>query len=138
MERDVMIKSLKQNVIPVLREQGFKGSFPHLYRKLENKTDLIMFQFSNWGGVLYVEISLCPSEGIIDSITGKHIPVNKVKVYQVVGGNTDSFSRIRIGKDTNGTFEFNSHNSDEVSYKILPSLEEAEKWWGTYPIWWNN
>ena len=27
-ERDAMIKSLKQQVIPTIRERGFKGSFP--------------------------------------------------------------------------------------------------------------
>ncbi|MFP5116011.1 DUF4304 domain-containing protein [Bacillaceae bacterium C204] len=135
-ERDAMVKSLKEVVIPVLRERGFKGSFPHFYRKLENQTDLIMFQFSMWGGVLYVEISKCPSEGYTN-ISGKHIPPNKVKVYQVGGGGSP-FNRPRIGKETNYTFEFNKDNTGEVSQKIFNSLEEAEEWWSSYPNWWNN
>ncbi|MGM0875889.1 MAG: DUF4304 domain-containing protein [Bacillota bacterium] len=46
-ERDAMINSLKQIVIPILRERGFKGSFPHFYRKLDNQTDLLMFQVNS-------------------------------------------------------------------------------------------
>lgn len=64
LERNAMIASLKKTVIPRLRENGFKGSFPHFYRKTEQRADLLMFQFSMWGGVLYVEISKCPQKDI--------------------------------------------------------------------------
>ncbi|USK68531.1 DUF4304 domain-containing protein [Peribacillus asahii] len=137
-KRDAMIKSLKKVVIPVLRERGFKGSYPHFYRKLENQTDLIMFQFSMWGGVLYVEISKCSSEGYIN-YSGKHILPNKVRVYDIGGLGDDGLPhRTRIGKEINGTFEFKEHNTEEVSRKVVNSLEEAEEWWSSHPNWWNN
>ena len=133
-EREAMINSLKQQVIPTLRERGFKGSFPHYYRKSENQTDLLMFQFSIWGGVLYVEISKCPTIGYTDEISGKHIPLNKLKVYQIGGGSP--FNRTRIGKDKGGSFEFELINTDKVSRIINHSLKEAEEWWSSHPNWW--
>lgn len=135
-ERDAMIKSLKQKVIPTLRERGFKGSFPHFYRKSENQIELIMFQFSRWGSVLYVEVSKCPPAGYVDEMSDKHIPPNRVKVYQIGGGSP--FNRTRIGKEVENSFEFNKQDTEEVSLKIINSLVEAEEWWSTYPNWWNN
>jgi hypothetical protein len=131
-ERETMINSLKKNVIPTLRERGFKGSFPHFYRSLENQTDLLMFQFSQWGGTLYVEISKCPLNGST-GFKDQQIPVNKIKVYQVVG---NSFKdRHRIGPDPR--FEFSINNTEEVAKNIQKSLIEAEDWWKGHPNWLN-
>lgn len=47
-----MDTALKQIVIPILREQGFKGSLPHFRRVNENKIALITFQFNRWGSHL--------------------------------------------------------------------------------------
>ncbi|WNS79545.1 DUF4304 domain-containing protein [Domibacillus sp. DTU_2020_1001157_1_SI_ALB_TIR_016] len=138
LERDAMIKSLKEIVIPVLRELRFKGSFPHFYRKLEERADLLMFQFSMWGEALYVEISKCPSEGHVDR-SGKHIPLNKVKVYDVDVFDGDGLPyRIRIGKEEKGMFEFNKDNTDKISWLIRNALSEAEEWWNSSPNWWSS
>ncbi|WP_416144598.1 DUF4304 domain-containing protein [Planococcus koreensis] len=134
-ERDAMINSLKKTVIPRLREKGFKGSFPHFYRKTEERADLLMFQFSMWGGVLYVEISKCPPEGCTDS-SDEFYPLNKMKVYFVTGGSP--MNRQRIGKNVNGMFEFDKDNTDQAALQIEESLTEAEEWWGSYPEWWKN
>ncbi|WP_350163607.1 DUF4304 domain-containing protein [Priestia megaterium] len=66
-----------------MRDRGFKGSFPHFYRELENRVDLLMFQFSAWRGVLYVEVSKCSPEVHIDVSETFYTP-NKVKVYNKV------------------------------------------------------
>jgi len=65
--------------------------------------------------------------------SGKHIPPNKVKVYQIWGGSP--LNTPRIGKETDYTFEFNKDNTGEVSQKIFYSLEEAKEWWSSYPNW---
>ncbi|WP_394531694.1 hypothetical protein C1N83_24365 [Priestia aryabhattai] len=104
-ERDNMINSLRKNVIPTLRDRGFKGSFPHFYRKLENRVDLLMFQFSAWGGVLYVEVSKCSPEGHIDVSETFYTP-SKVKVY-----NIDTAHRQRLGKEIDEMFKFNKDNT---------------------------
>ncbi|HWO95635.1 MAG TPA: DUF4304 domain-containing protein [Bacillus sp. (in: firmicutes)] len=129
-ERDAMINSLKQIVIPTLRGRGFKGSFPHFYRKLENQIDLLMFQFSQWGESLYVEISKCPPNGRT-GYGDQQIPLNKIKVYQVMGKSPND--RHRIGED----FEFSFNNNDKVAKEIKKSLAEAEDWWEGHPNWWN-
>jgi hypothetical protein len=135
LERDAMISSLKKIVIPRLSELGFKGSFPHFYRKTEERADLLMFQFSMWGGVLYVEISKCPPEGYRE-ISGEFRPLNKMKVYFVTGGSF--LNRQRIGKNDKGRFEFNKDNTDQLALRINESLHEAEEWWESYPDWWKN
>lgn len=136
LEKDAMIVSLKNIVVPELREKGFKGSFPHFYRKTEERADLLMFQFSMWDRVLYIEISKCPLEGYKDDITGELRAPNKVKVYQIGGGSP--FNRIRIGKEVDDTFRFTVENSAEVARQIKRSLAEAEEWWSSYPDWWKN
>ena len=132
-ERETMVNSLKKLVIPTLKERGFKGSFPHFYRKFENQTDLLMFQFSQWVGTLYVEISKCPLNGST-GFQEQQIPVNKIKVYQVVGNSFND--RNRIGPDLG--FEFSISNTDEVAKNIKKSLDEAEDWWKEHPNWWND
>jgi hypothetical protein len=132
-ERETMINSLKKYVFPTLRERGFKGSFPHFYRKLENQTDLLMFQFSQWGGTLYIEISKCPLNGST-GYKDQQIPVNKIKVYQVVGNSFND--RHRIGPDLG--FEFSINNTEEIARNIQKSLVEGEDWWRVHPNWWND
>lgn len=129
-ERDNMINSLRKNVIPAMRNRGFKGSFPHFYRKLEDHVDLLMFQFSAWGGVLYIEISKCSPEGYTDVSKTFYKP-NKVKVY-----NIDIEHRQRLGKDLYEMFEFNKDNTELISLAVRNALEEAEDWWDSSANWW--
>lgn len=126
LERSEMIRSLNEIVFPVLKERGFKGNFPHFYRKWKERTDLLMFQLDGYSKVLSVEISKCPSRDYLDS-TGKSIPSNKLKVYQI------GVNRTGIGE---GAFQFNDKNTEEVSRKVLYSFKEAEEWWDTHPNWW--
>lgn len=74
--------AIKKNIVPVLREQGFKGSFPHFRRKNKNHIDLITFQFNTWGGSFVVELATSPLEGMIMS-WGEEIPANKVTAHHV-------------------------------------------------------
>ncbi|WP_377520238.1 DUF4304 domain-containing protein [Priestia megaterium] len=129
-ERDNMINSLRKNVIPIMRNCGFKGSFPHFYRQLEDRVDLLMFQFSAWGGVLYIEISKCSPEGHTDVSKAFHAP-NKVKIY-----NIDIEHRQRLGKGLNEMFEFNKDNTELISLAVKDALKEAEEWWDSSTNWW--
>lgn len=132
---DLMRTSLKEIVVPYLREKGFKGSGNHFRRSLPNRTDLLIFQFSMWGGGLYVEISKCSPEGYVDR-EGKHYPANKVRVYDIYGGSF--LNRHRLDKHSpQQLFEFDEHNTDEVAQLILSSIqEEAEEWWENHLNWW--
>ncbi len=50
--RDEMIAELKRVVVPVLRELGFRGSFPPFRRTGDTRVDLLLFQFSAMSFVL--------------------------------------------------------------------------------------
>jgi hypothetical protein len=54
---EVMKRTLKDRVVPVLRARGFTGSFPTLTRRRAETTDRINFQFSQWGGGFYVNVN---------------------------------------------------------------------------------
>ncbi|MBY6037146.1 hypothetical protein KUV80_10790 [Fictibacillus nanhaiensis] len=70
----------------------------NLMNKRSRDYGIRMFQFSMYGGVLYVEISKCPSEGYTEETSEKHIPPKKIKVYQIGGGSP--YNRTRIGFNT--------------------------------------
>ena len=67
-ERTRMIETLNEHVVPVLRERGFKGSFPHFRRPTERGIHLLTFQFDKWGGGFAVEVAACPPDGITDAL----------------------------------------------------------------------
>jgi hypothetical protein len=54
-----MRKALQVIVVPVLRERGFTGSFPHFRRRRQKGIDLLTFQFDKYGGGFVVEIAVC-------------------------------------------------------------------------------
>jgi Domain of unknown function (DUF4304) len=57
--RELMDVALKTSVVPVLRESGFTGSYPHLRRVHVTHVDLLTFQFDVNGGGFQIEISRC-------------------------------------------------------------------------------
>jgi hypothetical protein len=56
-QRQKMLKSLNENVIPILIQRGFTGKFPHYRRELENRIELLVFMTDKYGGAFTVEIS---------------------------------------------------------------------------------
>nr|WP_319490991.1 DUF4304 domain-containing protein [uncultured Desulfobacter sp.] len=88
---------LKSDLVPKLREIGFKGSFPHFRRSRENRNELITFQFDKYGtGDFVIEIASAPL-GDFSTYWGKIIPQNKLRA-------NDLNERLRIGAS--------SHNAD--------------------------
>ena len=63
-ERDRMIETLKEYVIPVLRERRIQRSFPHFRSPTERTIQLLTFQFDKWGGGFTFEIASCPPDGV--------------------------------------------------------------------------
>ncbi len=61
--RKEMIKYLSELVIPILREKGLKGSFPHFRRITNDKINLLTFQFDRHGGGFVIEIANCQPNG---------------------------------------------------------------------------
>jgi len=88
-QRKEMLAALKEVVVPVLRQQGFKGSLNHFRRMNENNIDLITFQFNKWGGSFIVELAVCPKEGTT-MLWGDKILPNKVNAHHM-------YERYRLG-----------------------------------------
>jgi hypothetical protein len=83
--RDRMIAALKETVVPMLRDMGFSGSFPHFRRVREKQIDLLTFQFNRYGGSFVVEVAFCAPDGFMTH-WGEHIPPNKVRAHDIHPG----------------------------------------------------
>src|SRR5688572_17509493 len=81
-EREKMIATLKEYLVPVLKARGFKGAFPHFRRPTDTAIHLLTFQFDKRGGGFVVEIASCPIGGVMMH-WGKHIPPAKVTAQHV-------------------------------------------------------
>lgn len=126
MKPDAMMASLKNLVVPVLRERGFKGSFPHFRRLKNDQIDLLTFQFDRHGGGFVIEISKCPPEGFTTA-WGKQILPNKVTAW-------DMNERHRLGAPAGGDhwFRFDDGTpTDRVASSAVSHLGEADLWWST-------
>ena len=134
LERDEMIKALRDMTIPHLRKLGFRGTFPHFRRMGKTGVDLMSFQFDRHGGGFVIEISKCPPDGITTA-WGEHIPAHKVTALDL---NPDE--RIRIqpkqGGSTSDWFRYDTkpflvQNNIYVSVarSVIPLLEKANTLW---------
>jgi len=85
-DKDKMISVLNEVVVPVLRSKGFSGSFPHFRRILNDRVDLLMFQFNRYGGSFVVEVARAPVKGLI--VNGKRIPPEKLNLYHTLSLNS--------------------------------------------------
>jgi Domain of unknown function (DUF4304) len=126
--RDQMIQALKDVVVPLLRERGFTGAFPHFRRRRPERIDLFTFQFDRHGGGFIIEIGRCEPSGFTTH-WGKQIPPAKVTAWDLppkqrgriqpsVGSGTDSWFRF-----DGGGAEIFTHTAESV----VPFVEQAEK-----------
>jgi hypothetical protein len=122
--RDEMIAALKRVAIPVIREFGFKGSFPHFRRESGSRIDLLTFQFSQWGGRFVVEVGSFLASGHV--LAGRVIPSGDVRMRHLL-------SRLRLGASNEHTdhwFDFDSGDYDTVAGSVVPYLRgQAVEWW---------
>ena len=131
-ERETMNQKLKEEVVPVLRNNEFKGTFPHFYRETGLHVDLLTFQFRSGGGSFVVEISYA-DPSLKNVYIEQETPPNKLRVSQT----TD---RLRLGSDgekKDHWFDFESGNI--ITRKSRPGRlartvikliqEQAIPWW---------
>ncbi len=117
-KRSEMDKEIKANIVPILKEKGFKGSYPHYQRKLEKYIQVLGFQFSQFGPSFYIEIGTTSYDGVT-IYGGRHIPADKVKYYQAK-------NRKRIGEQP---FDFENEDFSRVIQSITKSIPEIDSWW---------
>lgn len=147
-----MIASLKEIVVPRLRERGFRGSFPHFRRPTDRQIELLSFQFDRNGGGFVIEISRCPPGGIT-TYWGKEIPPDKVtphdlhpderqRLQPLEGGGTDSWFRFDSRPQPSRGFVdlfwkllFGSAEPPmsypSIAQSVIPFLDQADKWYAS-------
>ena len=134
--RKEMIKSLSEIVIPVLREKGFKGSFPHFRRMRNDRINLLTFQFDKWGGGFVIEISNCQPNGFTTS-WGKKIEPNKLTAHDIHPSNRKRIQSNRQTdySDSGDWFRYDKNclfgleTYKKVSQEVLSKLDIAEDYW---------
>jgi len=133
--RKEMVINLSDIVIPVLRQKGFKGSFPHFRRITIDRINLLTFQFDRSGGGFVIEITNCQPNGFTTS-WGTKIEPNKLTAH-------DLFNRKRIqsNMDTTSSLTEDWFRYDKkylfgfgdiykkVCKDVLSKLDIAEDYW---------
>ena len=126
--RDQMSQALKDVVVPVLRDRGFTGSFPHFRRRRQEHIDLFTFQFDRNGGGFIIEIARCQPEGFTTH-WGKQIAPQKVTAWDL-----PPKQRARIqpsaGSGTDSWFRFDGAAADiftRTAKSVVPFVEQAER-----------
>jgi len=125
---------LKAIVVPTLRELGFKGSFPHFHRPIDNHIDLLFFQFRLDGSSFIVEISYADPKRT-NVYFRPEVPVSKLQVPSTT-------KRYRLGKGQekggdgtwfeldHGRFTTQSRHFKNIAISVNELLlREAMPWW---------
>lgn len=124
-DSEEMRKLLRDQVVPVLRDRGFKGSFPHFRRANTTRLDLLSFQFSQFGPDLYIEVASCDPEGYT-APDGTLVPHDRVRTYHV------GRHRARIGPLPALSFEGIAGTPDaaKIAKVITDAIQvQGELWW---------
>ena len=134
-DRKQMESDLKEHCVPFLKERGFKGSFPNLYRESEGFVSLINFQFFSSGGSFCINLSY--TEPSRDNVSfKKETEAKKLKVSQ-------TRERVRLGSENlkgDNWFSFGKTSYGEFRGDPIPPRElterintlitnQAEPWW---------
>jgi hypothetical protein len=104
---DLMMEALKKQLLPVLRERGFKGRFPHFRRAGRDRIDFVMIQFRRGGGSFTINIGQSGPQGI-DRGPWADLPVEKLTV-----GHLTTRSRISTGFLDGQWFEFGPNSYED-------------------------
>lgn len=131
-DRERMIATLQARVVPVLRERGFRGSFPHFRRLTDTGLHLLTFQFDKWGGGFVVEVAWCPAEGVLGQ-GGAQIPPGEVTTRHVSRrlrlGAADEESDHWFRYDRRGWLSWGDPYA-KAAREVLPFLDgQAEDYW---------
>jgi len=134
-ERAEMEEQLKQDCVPLLLKQGFKGTFPNFYRDVDGFVSLINFQFYSASGSFCVNLSYADRarENIYfrKETEPKKLTVSQARVHVRLGAeNLVGDKWFSFGKTTYGAFRGEPESPSEITAEINRLiLEDAIPWW---------
>ncbi|MEW5823480.1 MAG: DUF4304 domain-containing protein [Pseudomonadota bacterium] len=137
-DRPAMEKVLKEECIPFLREHGFKGSFPDLYRDIDGFVSLINFQFYSAGGSFCVNISFADRqrENIFfkKETEPKKLKVSQAKKHARLGAqNLVGDHWFSFGKTSYGEYRGTPQSPSEIASEVNNLISEvALPWWAQH------
>lgn len=114
----LMDEQLKRIVVPYLREIGFKGRYPTLYRAGDNGTDLIDFQFHKNERSLAVNLARVRP--------GVTTPPAKMRFAATLGDGRKRLGDRWFRPDT--WFDFSNGGCFETAEKVRRLLASRDHW----------
>jgi hypothetical protein len=135
--REHMTAALKETFVPMLRQKGFVGSFPHFRRQLDNRIDFLNVQFAREGGRFCLNIGQTGPKGLQDPAWPG------LAIAETTVGHLRHRSRVHRGFFLKQWFDFGPRSYDPPKSAKAPSYYEAiaaeavrafekdgEKWFG--------
>jgi hypothetical protein len=127
--RELITKELKARCVSFLREHGFKGSFPNLYRVSASFVSLINFQFFSAGGSLCVNLSFVGPNGenkaVGTALAVEQLRIMHTRVHRRLGsaqlGDDRWFS---FGRTSYGTFRGEPKPAAQIAEEVRALLEQ--------------
>jgi hypothetical protein len=133
--RKEMVKSLSETVVPVLRQKGFKGSFPHFRRVKTDRINLLTFQFDRNGGGFVIEITNCQPNGFTTS-WGQKIEPNKLTAHDIFNRKRIQYNMDTPNSSTDDWFRYDKKYLfgfgdiyKKVCKDVLSKFPIAEEYW---------
>ena len=117
--RDQMMAALKNAFVPMLREKGFVGSFPHFRRTLDTRIDFLDVQFAREGGRFCLNIGQTEPEGLQDPAWPE------LTIAETTVGHLRNRSRVHWGFFLKQWFDFGPRSYDPPKELKPPSYYEA-------------
>lgn len=133
-DRKTMETLLKRDCVPVLREMGFKGAFPHFYRETGGFVALVTVQFASAGG------SFCVNLGYADPARRNVYFKPQTEPAKLRVSQTTKWLRLGAMTGLDHWFVFGSASATPYRGGVRPPEEivaqcaellrsEAEGWW---------
>lgn len=146
-----MTKSLKDTCVPLLRNMGFKGSFPNFYRDDDGFVCLVNFQFNTLGEKFCINLGFADPERRNVASHCRDVDAGKLRVSMTGGlieGDNHLSGRWRVGSQPIGdglysdswfSFAPGQYGGDRSVKDSEPDVlaqhcatlieQEAETWW---------
>ncbi len=133
-KRKKMDEAIKLILVPFLRDNHFKGSYPNFRRESHEELQLLTFQFHRSEPKFVVEISNCSKYGFTTS-WGEELKPAECRV-DFMG------KRLRIGSikhDTDYWYDFDKavllgNVFHKRAKEVIDNWQEAEEWWKNNPF----